>query len=91
VLDADGLRDVMRRACGEAGIPVTDVGDDVDLVVRSGDGRAVTIVINHRDAELRLADLPLEGVDLVTGESASGPAVVPAGGIIAVLTERSHS
>lgn len=91
VLDADGLRDVMRRACAEAGIPVTDVGDDVDLVVRSGDGRAVTIVINHRDAELRLADLSLDGVELVTGESVSGPAVVPAGGIVAVLTERSHS
>jgi beta-galactosidase len=82
----------MRRLCAEAGIPTIEVGDDVDVVMRSAADRAVTIVINHRDEPLVLAGLALAGVDLVSGsEVASGSTVVPAGGVIAVLTERSES
>ncbi|WP_082515067.1 beta-galactosidase [Yonghaparkia sp. Root332] len=91
-LEADPLRDLMRRLCAEAGIPTIEVGDDVDIVVRSAADRSIMIVINHRDEPLALTGLALAGVDLVSGsEVASGSTVVPAGGVIAVLTERSES
>lgn len=89
-LEAGPLRDLMRRLCAEAGIPTIEVGDDVDVVVRSAADRTITFVINHRDEPL--TGLALAGLDLVSAtEVAPGAAVVPAGGVIAVLSERSES
>lgn len=90
-LEADGLLDLMRRLCGEAGIPVIEVGDDVDVVVRSADDRRIAFVINHRDEPVEIASPALIGLDLVAGTAVAGPAtIVPAGGVVAVLSERSE-
>jgi len=70
----------MRRLCGEAGIPVIEVGVDVDVVVRASDDRRIVFVINHRDEPIEIASPALVGLDLVSGTAVAGPAtIVPAG------------
>jgi beta-galactosidase len=87
MLDDAGLTDVLNRLCTEAGVPVTEVGPDVDLVTRVTPTHDATFVINHRDEPITV---PVSGLDLVTGEQVTDSTPVPAGGVRVVITERSN-
>jgi beta-galactosidase len=81
----------MRRLCAEAEIPTIEVGPDADVVVRSAGDRAITFILNHRDEPLELVLPALTGVDLISDTAVESVATVPAGGTMAVLTQRRAS
>lgn len=86
VLDDEGVRALLRALCSEAGIAVTEVGDDVDLVTRRSATEQYTFIINHRSEPVTV---PVAGLDLISGETVSGSTPVPAGGVRVILDGRS--
>jgi beta-galactosidase len=86
VLDDDGLRALVRKLAAEAGVPMVEVGDDVDVVTRRTGTETFTFVINHRSVPIAV---PYAGLDLVTGETVSDATPLPAGAVRVVMSERS--
>jgi beta-galactosidase len=66
---------VLTAACADAGLAVSaDAG--VEVVLRRGGDHTFLTVINHQD---RTAELPVTGVDLLTGTRYGTRLEVPAG------------
>ena len=66
-LAPEGLGELLTIVCADAGVQplVPDLPDDVEVARRSKDGTDWTFCINHGARDVRL---PLEGVDLITGD-----------------------
>ncbi|MFI8189291.1 beta-galactosidase [Streptomyces sp. NPDC085946] len=80
-LGADGLEALLGRAAEDARLaPRADLPRDVEVVRRTGGTGSYLFAINHTDAD---AKVPLDapGTELLTGERAAGPLVVPAGAV----------
>jgi beta-galactosidase len=86
MLDDAALAVLMRRLCGEADVPVIEVGHDVDVVTRSTDSHTATFVINHRSEPITVE---LDGLDVITGETVAGATLLAAGAVRVVFAERS--
>ena len=86
VLDDESALALLRRLCADAGVPVVEVGPDVDLVTRRTATDEFTFIINHRAQPITV---PFAGLDLVSGETVSDDAPLPAGAVRVVMSERS--
>ncbi|MFI8257577.1 beta-galactosidase [Streptomyces filamentosus] len=86
-LDAASLDAIVAAASEDAGVPDrAALPRDVEVVRRAGaDGRHL-FVINHTDAEAKVA-LDDPGTELLTGGAVSGTLAVPAGGVRVVRLE----
>ncbi len=80
-LDADALRQVMRRVYDDAGLSPAALPEGVEVVARRGAGETFTVAVNHTD---QAVDLPFPGTDLVTGHDTGGSLRL-AGGAVAVV------
>ncbi|HUH07833.1 MAG TPA: beta-galactosidase [Egibacteraceae bacterium] len=82
-LDGPGLSLLLRRLVDEAGVSaVVEAPAGVEAVRRrSPDGTTHLFLINHNDADAKVA---AKGTDLITGESAEGSVRVPARGVAVV-------
>ena len=80
----DLLGRVLVAACADAGLPVSPDGG-VEVVLRRGEDHSFLTVINHQD---RTAELPVTGVDLLTGVRYGTRLEVP-GGEVRVLRQGS--
>ena len=79
VLDWTTLAEVLDPVLAQAQVPVRrDLPPDLELLTRVGPDAAYLFAINHGSAAV---DLPVEGVDLVTGEPCPGSAKIPAEGV----------
>lgn len=86
VLDDDGALALLRRLCADAGVPVLEVGPDVDVVTRRTPTAEFTFIINHRSEPVTV---PVAGLDLVAGETVTDATPLPAGAVRVVMSERS--
>ena len=86
VLDDDGLLALMRQLAAEAGVPLVEVGYDVDVVTRRTASDDFTFVINHRSEPITV---PYAGLDLVSGETITDATPLAAGAVRVVVSERS--
>jgi len=86
VLDDEGMIDLLRRLCEESGVPVVEVGRDVDIVTRRTANDDATFIINHGNTPITV---PFAGLDLVTGEPVTGATPLLAGAVRVVISERS--
>ncbi|KAA6210867.1 beta-galactosidase [Streptomyces filamentosus] len=86
-LDAASLDAIVAAASEDAGVPDrAALPRDVEVVRRAGaDGRHL-FVLNHTDAEAKVA-LDDPGTELLTGGAVSGTLAVPAGGVRVVRLE----
>jgi beta-galactosidase len=87
MLDDAGLADLLTRLCTEAGVPVIEVGPDVDVVTRVSPAHEATFIINHRDEPITV---PVSGLDLVTGETVTDTTPIAAGAVRVIFRERSN-
>jgi beta-galactosidase len=79
--DVAALSDVLDSAFAEAGIVIDPTNDEnVETVVRHGDGATFTTYINHGENDVTI---PGDGIDLLTGLSAN-PLVLAAGSVSVV-------
>ncbi|GLY31902.1 beta-galactosidase [Kineosporia sp. NBRC 101731] len=80
VLDHHALTVVLDPVLERAGVTIDrDLPWDLEIVSRHGaDGSEYVFAINHAGAP---ADLPVEGVDLLTGEPCTGSTKIPAGAV----------
>ena len=79
VLDPAPLAAVLDPVLARAGVTVhRDLPWDLELVTRRGTDADYRFAINHGPAA---AELPVDGVDLITGEQCRGTAKIPAGGV----------
>ncbi|MET8150606.1 beta-galactosidase [Actinoplanes sp. NPDC049668] len=87
-LDQPGLRELMDTALREAGVrPVGPRNDgSVEVVRRTGDGRAYVFVVNHGTHPVEYA---VTGRELITGTAVDGLLRVPAGAVRVVREEPS--
>ncbi|MBS2963212.1 beta-galactosidase [Actinocrinis puniceicyclus] len=78
--DAETLREILRRAAADAGVPFdTQTPDTLELVARkTSDGASYLFAINHGELE---AEIAASGVDVLTGERFTGVVGIPAGGV----------
>lgn len=83
VLAEDDLARLLSEVCEAASVPVTEVGPDVDLVVRRGPHARYTFVINHGSGRVTS---PVSGVDLLSAETIAVGDPVDAGRAIVVRT-----
>ena len=86
VLDDDGLLQLLRELADTAGLPIVEVGYDVDIVTRRSATDDFTFIINHRSEPIAV---PYAGLDLVSGETVSDATPLPAGAVRVVISERS--
>ncbi len=81
-LDPDGTDRLVERLVAEAGVERLPGASPLVEVTRRVDETASWLfVINHGDAE---AEVPVHGVDLVSGREVAGDLRVPAGGVAVV-------
>jgi beta-galactosidase len=81
-LDADGTDRLVERLVAETGVErLPGASDVVEVTRRVGDGASWLFVINHGDDA---AEVPVHGVELVTGRDVAGDLLVPAGGVAVV-------
>ena len=85
-LGVDALAAVLARVYRDAGIVPSGLPDELELVRRHGTEADYAIVINHSGQPV---DVPLTGVDLLTGEPANGAVKVAAGAVRVVRTART--
>jgi beta-galactosidase len=74
-LTADLLGQVLTEACAGAGVAFRP-GDGVEVVLRRDEQHTFVTVINHGDHE---AELPVSGLELLTGARCAASLRVPAG------------
>lgn len=86
VLDDESLLQLTRDLAADAGLPIVDVGYDVDVVTRQTATDDITFIINHRSEPIAV---PYAGLDLVSGETVSDATPLPAGAVRVVISERS--
>ncbi|MDZ5660481.1 beta-galactosidase [Nocardioides sp. S-58] len=81
-LDAVGTDRLVERLVAETGIErLPGAGPLVEVTRRVGEGAQWLFVINHGHAQ---AEVPVHGVELVSGADVTGSLVVPAGGVAVV-------
>jgi beta-galactosidase len=84
-LDPATLAAVLRRAWGEAGVErVAAAG--VEAIRRETEQDSLLFLLNHGDRPLEV-DLPRPGVELLSGERVSGPAILLAPRDVAIVRE----
>ncbi len=74
--DVEGLSPVLDAAYRDAGLVPPGLPTELEVVRRHGDGTDFVVAVNHGAEE---AELPATGTDLLTGETFTGTAKVPAG------------
>ncbi len=72
---------VLAEVLATAGVETSGLPPGVELVRRVGEGRSYAFVLNHTDDPV---DVPLRGVDLVTGEEHGDGLTVGPGGVACV-------
>jgi beta-galactosidase GanA len=73
---------VIERLVAETGVErLPGASDLVEVTRRVGDDASWLFVINHGDEQ---AEVPVRGVELVTGRDVAGDLLVPAGGVAVV-------
>ncbi|WP_324014371.1 beta-galactosidase [Microbacterium sp. JZ37] len=82
-LDAEGLRAVLSDVYADAGVVPSSTPDGLEVVRRRADDRTFLFAINHRDDDVTIDAV---GRELLTGATASGSLVVPAGGVAVIET-----
>jgi beta-galactosidase len=84
-LDVDALATVMSDVYAGAGLTPSGIGEGLEVVRRTGEAADYTVAINHTDA---VATLPLDtsATDLLTGDTVSGDADIPAGEVRVLRT-----
>ena len=87
VLDDDSVQSLLRRLCGEARVPTTEVGPDIDLTRRVSAEATYTFVINHRAEPVVV---PVGGHDLVSGETVRADEPVAAGAVRVIVERSDH-
>ncbi|GHG28570.1 beta-galactosidase [Streptomyces filamentosus] len=86
-LDAASLDAIVAAASEDAGVPDrAALPRDVEVVRRAGADGLHLFVLNHTDAEAKVA-LDDPGTELLTGGAVSGTLAVPAGGVRVVRLE----
>ncbi|WP_439936908.1 beta-galactosidase [Nocardia sp. N13] len=81
-LDAAGTDRLVERLVADAGLEqLPGASDLVEVTRRVGDDASWLFVINHGDEQ---AEVPVHGVDLVTGREVAGDLRVPGGGVAVV-------
>jgi beta-galactosidase len=81
-LDAAGTDRLVERLVADAGLErLPGASDVVEVTRRVGDDASWLFVINHGEEE---AEVPVHGVELVTGRELAGDLQVPAGGVAVV-------
>ncbi|MDI6942988.1 beta-galactosidase [Microbacterium sp. JZ70] len=83
-LDAEGLRAVLTDVYADAGVVASSTPDGLEVVRRRADDRTFLFAINHRDDDVTIDAV---GRELLTGATASGSLVVPAGGVAVIETD----
>ncbi|GLJ60988.1 beta-galactosidase [Microbacterium barkeri] len=83
-LDAEGLRAVLSDVYADAGVVASSTPDGLEVVRRRADDRTFLFAINHRDDDVTIDAV---GRELLTGATASGSLVVPAGGVAVIETD----
>jgi len=85
LLDPRSARELLGRIVEEAGVGVDpSASPDVEVVRRTGDGRAYRFVINHG---LEPVDVEARGFELVTGDAVAGLLTVPTGAVRVIREE----
>jgi beta-galactosidase len=85
-LGREGLAELVQLLCSDAGVePVLGVRppEDVEIVRRSNGTKDWTFVINHSAQD---AQVPLDGVELLSGTPTGGTLNLTAGGVAVVAT-----
>lgn len=80
-LDADGLNAVMQQVYADAGIQVSELPEDLEVMVRNGQDADFRIVVNHADQD---AVLPVSGRNLLGGTADQDSFTIPAGGVAVI-------
>lgn len=81
-LDAAGTDRLVERLVADAGLEqLPGASDLVEVTRRVGDDASWLFVINHGDEQ---AEVPVHGIDLVTGREVAGDLRVPGGGVAVV-------
>jgi len=81
-LDAAGTDRLVERLVADAGLEqLPGASDLVEVTRRVGDDASWLFVINHGDEQ---AEVPVHGIDLVTGRELAGDLRVPGGGVAVV-------
>ncbi|MGK9219228.1 MULTISPECIES: beta-galactosidase [unclassified Microbacterium] len=83
-LDPEGLRAVLSDVYADAGVVPSSTPDGLEVVRRRADDRTFLFAINHRDDDVTIDAV---GRELLTGATASGSLVVPAGGVAVIETD----
>jgi beta-galactosidase len=83
--DADGTAALVRHLCAETGIGVHDLAG-LEIVRRQGETTSYLFALNHTGSSV---DVPVRGVDLLTGARCTGSLKIAAGGV-AVVREEEH-
>ena len=84
-IDVAGLAEILRPVYLDAGIELSGLPEDLEVVVRHGPRANYTLAINHGTAA---AVVPGPGEDLLTGERSTTSFAVAPGGARVVRTER---
>jgi beta-galactosidase len=87
-LDGGDLAAVVRDAVEGAGIEgVPQPPSGLEVAIRSSGTDSFTFLINHADTD---AEYPATGTDLLSGESVTGTAVVPAGTVCVIQATKEE-
>ena len=81
-LDVDALGRVMTDAYRDAGLRVSDLPDEVEVMRREADGVQYVVTVNHTDGPV---EVPVAGVELLTGSSTRRTGHVVAPGDVTVV------
>ena len=82
-------KDFFAALCGEIGIvPVLDVPEGVEVTSREDDKKRLIFIMNHNDTKVKL-ELPVRGVDIITGaERMAGEMVLEAKDVVILKVEK---
>jgi beta-galactosidase len=84
-LDVEALATVMADVYAGAGLAPSGTVEGLEVVRRTGDDADYTVAINHTDDDAKLP-LDTSATDLLTGDTVSGDADVPAGAVRVLRT-----
>ncbi|MCO1340221.1 beta-galactosidase [Kocuria polaris] len=84
-LDAAALATLMGDVYADAGLTPAGLPEGVEAVTRCGEAGDYLTLVNHADAA---AEVPVDGVDLLTGEATGGTLRLCAGGTAVVRLAR---
>jgi len=84
-LDADALATVMADVYAGAGLAPSGLVEDLEVVRRTTDGAEYAVAINHTDDDVRMP-LGAPATDLLTGDTLTDEAEVPAGAVRVLRT-----